>query len=280
MGHASLIIGTIFSQLAIGTFITGYVIHRWLNRAEEKKAFTTTLVSFVAGCIGLVAIITHLGVPLHAFNAFLNIGSSWLSRETLFSAIFMLLLFVYLLIQKGIIAKESKGALKGLGAVIAVCGLILAFVTAMIYMVPGVPAWNTAATPISFMLSAFLMGIPLGVYLSGYDEAKMPALLTGLIALCALFIAVVNVTSLQAGSTAQSASGYLMSGSGMFVFRLILLAAAVLCGLYFGLKGTKQNSGDTEVKTQGTTIFLLLFAVLAVAEFLGRYLFFGTIVRM
>ncbi|MBR0164327.1 MAG: dimethyl sulfoxide reductase anchor subunit [Lachnospiraceae bacterium] len=280
MGHTSLILGTVFSQLAIGTFITGYVIDQWLKKANEKNAFITTCVSFVAGCIGLAAIITHLGVPMHAFNAFLNIGSSWLSRETLFSAIFMLLLFVYLLIQKGIIAKESKSALKGLGCVTAICGLCLAFVTAMIYMIPGVPAWNTAATPVSFMLSAFLTGIPLGVYLSGYDEAKMPALLTGLIALCALFVALIHVTSLQAGASAQAASGYLMSSNSMFAFRMVLLALAAACGLYFGIRGTKQNSEGTETKTQGGTIFLLLFLVLIVAEFLGRYLFFGTIVRL
>ena len=280
MGNTSLILGTILSQLAIGTFITVYVIDQWLKKADEKKAFTATLVSFAAGCAGLVAIITHLGVPLHAFNAFFNLGTSWLSRETLFSALFMLLLFVYLLIQKGIIAKDSKSILKGLGALTAVCGLGLAFVTAMIYMIPGVPAWNTAATPVSFILSAFLMGIPLGVYLSGYDEAKIPALVTGLIALCALLVAVINVTSLQAGSDAQSASGYLMSTNGMFAFRLVLLALAVICGLYFGLKGTKQSGEGTEAKTQGATVFLLLFAVLAVAEFLGRYLFFGTIVRL
>ena len=279
MGNTSLMLGTILSQLAVGTFITGYVIDQMLHKAEEKKAFTTSLVAFVAGCLGLIAIITHLGVPAHAFNAFSNLGTSWLSRETLCYALFMALLFVYLLIQKEIVIKGKKSALKGLGLVTAVLGLLLAFVTAMIYMIPGVPAWNSASTPVSFVLSAFLMGIPLGVYLSGCEEGRMPALLTGMFALCALFVTISHATALQGGNTAQAASGYLMTSSGMYLLRIVLLIAAAAFGLYAGLKGTKKEEGASGT-AGGATVFLLLFCVLAVSEVLGRYLFFGTIVRM
>ena len=272
MGDMSLLLGTILSQLAVGTFITAFVIDKVLGKADEKKAPLATIVSFIA-------VFTHLGVPFSAMNALRNLGSSWLSREAVFFCLFMLLVLIYLLAQKGIIMKGNDGALKGIGCLACVAGIILTLVVPMIYMLPGVPAWNTAATPVSFVLSACLMGIPLGVYLTGCDGAKTPALLTGLLALCALLVAIVNVTSLQAGNEAQSASGYLMSGSGMFVFRLVLLAAGVLGGLYFGLKGAKKEGSDAQ-GAPGATIFLLLFCVLAAAEFIGRYLFFGTIVRM
>ena len=125
-----------------------------------------------------------------------------------------------------------------------------------------------------------MMGVPLGVYLSDYREGRIPALITGMAALCAMFVTISHVTSLQAGNAAQSASGYLMSGSGMFLLRLALLAVAVVCGLYYGMKGSRQTGEGAEVKSAGASVFLLLFAVLVVAEFIGRMLFFSTIVRM
>ena len=279
MGNMSLILGTILSQLAVGTFITGYVVDQILHKAEEKKAATTSLAAFIIGFIGVIAVFTHLGVPTHAFNALLNLGTSWLSRESLCYGLFMALLFIYVIIQKGII-KDKQSVLKGLGGLTAILGILLAFVTAMIYMVPGVPAWNSASTPVSFMLSALMMGVPLGVYLSDYREGRIPALITGMAALCAMFVTISHVTSLQAGNAAQSASGYLMSGSGMFLLRLALLAVAVVCGLYYGMKGSRQTGEGAEVKSAGASVFLLLFAVLVVAEFIGRMLFFSTIVRM
>ena len=50
MGNTSLIIGTIFSQLAVGTFITAFIIDKVMGKAGEKGDKTAALVSFIIGC--------------------------------------------------------------------------------------------------------------------------------------------------------------------------------------------------------------------------------------
>ncbi|MBR4423721.1 MAG: dimethyl sulfoxide reductase anchor subunit, partial [Mailhella sp.] len=155
MEHASLMYGTLLSQLAVGTFIAGYALTRG-KEAENARLRPAILAALIAGALGVLVFFTHLGVPTHAYNAIRNLGSSWLSREALLYPAFMLLLVLCLLTRDG----------KVLRALTALCGLALVLTTAMIYTLPGVPAWNSAATPLSFLLAAFLMGIPLAALLT------------------------------------------------------------------------------------------------------------------
>ena len=265
MEHASLIWGTLLSQLAVGTFVAGFA------PALEKggsRFRLVTLAALAALAAGAYFLFTHLGVPAHSYNALRNLGTSWLSRETLLYAAFTLLLVVCLV----------QGGGKLLGGLTALCGLALALATAMVYTLPGVPAWNSAATPISFLLAAFLLGIPLAAILAGAGQGvRACALLVGAAALAALLVTLTQTTALQAGEPAAAASGWLLAGAPTFRLRLALLAVAALAAFAFGLRGGQAEGGG---KTAGVAVFLLLFCLLAASETLGRELFFSTIVRM
>jgi len=275
MGNTSLIIGTIFSQLAVGTFITAFIIDKVMGKAGEKGDKTAALVSFIIGCLGLVGIITHLGVPLHAFNAMLNLGTSWLSRETIFYGGFLALLALYILFTW----KGGEGGLgKPLGYVVAIVGICLLIVSALIYTIPGVPAWNTINTPVSFALSAFLMGIPLGTYLCGGYKTigNAASICTAIVCAIAFFTTLVYVFTLASGNTAGAATAYLLSGDAKFIVRMILLGAGAVCGGYMGIKALKKENDAASVSGG---IILGLFVMMAVSEVMGRYMFFDTIVR-
>ena len=266
MEQGNLLCGTLLSQLAVGVFVAGYVLS--LDEEEDSNFRLAALAALVAGAAGLYFLFTHLGAPADAWNAFRNFGTSWLAREALLYAAFMLLLLLCLLAGSG----------KLLGGLTALCGLALAFATAMVYTLPGVPAWNSAATPISFLLAALLLGIPLAALLSGAGTGgRSCALLVGAAALAALLVTLTQTTALQAAEPAAAASGWLMAGSPAFRLRLVLLAVAALAAFAFGLRGGRA---DGERKAAGIAVFLLLFCLLAASETLGRELFFSTIVRM
>ena len=266
MEQWSLLCGTLLSQLAVGVFVAGYALT--LGEEGRMRFRLTTLAALVAGGAGLYFLFTHLGAPADAWNAFRNFGTSWLAREALLYAAFMLLLVICMF----------QGSGKLLGGLTALCGLGLALATAMVYTLPGVPAWNSAATPISFLLAAFLLGIPLAAILAGAGQGvRACALLVGAAALAALLVTLTQTTALQAGEPAAAASGWLLAGSPAFRLRLVLLAVAALAAFAFGLRGEHEEDGG---KAAGVAVFLLLFCLLAASETLGRELFFSTIVRM
>ena len=267
MEHASLMYGTLLSQLAVGTFVAGYA----LTRGKEHPRFRlVTLVALIAGVVGVGVFFTHLGAPANAFNAIRNVGTSWLAREALLYPAFLLLLVLCLLVK-------GKEAL--LGGLTALCGLALVLTTAMIYILPGVPAWNSAATPLSFILAAFLMGIPLAALLLK-QGGRTCALVVGAAALLALVVSLTQATAPQGGEAAAAASASLVAAAPAFRIRLGLLAVAAIASLVFALRKAGAGEPASGNAATATPVFLLLFCLLAVSEILGRGLFFGTIVRM
>lgn len=270
MGDLSLILGTVLSQIAIGTFITSFVATHLLKKADPKDAFKAIVTAFVVGVLGIGAMILHLGHPLHAMHAFFNLGRSWLSREVLFYGGFLGCAFLYILFCK--LSKE--GLLKPIGIIASICGVCAVFVTSMIYTIPSIVAWNSANTPISFALTALMIGIPLGIYISKANElAQEGARLVSAFAFVALATTLVHVTTLAASVPAGAGSAHLLMSNGLFWGRLGLLAVVSLFASVTVVKAKDKTAYSINT-------LVILAAILIVAEFIGRSLFFGTIVRM
>lgn len=272
MGNISLIVGTLLSQLSIGCFITIALCGKSKNEENtEKSNFKGALTAFIIGCTGLLAIITHLGHPFLAFNALFNVARSWLSREVVTYGGFLGFLFLYLLAEKDFIIKGDK-ARSILKKITIFFGCVAVVVTSMIYTIPGVPAWNSINTPVSFVLSAVLMGGSLGIVMSGVYENEGNKVVGVLLvtSVIAILTTLVYTTTLTMGITACATTAYLMFVSPMFWIRLALLALVVLLMIY-GIAKKKMG-----MKMLFASAFCLLFA----SEVLGRVLFFSTIVRM
>lgn len=271
MGDISLILGTVLSQMAIGTFVTAVVLTFILDQVELKAAFRAAALSFFVGMVAGLSMMTHLGQPVSAFNALFNLGSSWLSREGLFFGAFMGLNFLFLLFYK--INQESL--LKPVAFLGAICGLISLITTSLIYTLPAIAAWYSANTLVSFFLTAIMLGVPLGFVLTGVKGCCAPCglRLAATAALMAFLVTVVHVSTLAAGSAPAAGTAYLMSQSPCFWLRLALLAVAGAYGLVQAAKYAKAS----EASPAGA--FSVLVVLLIVAEFCGRTLFFSSIVR-
>ncbi|HEX9075729.1 MAG TPA: DmsC/YnfH family molybdoenzyme membrane anchor subunit, partial [Anaerolineae bacterium] len=150
MAEGPLIVFTLLAQLAVGTF--------WLLRAFNDAMTGAGIWLALCGvmAIALTSSFFHLGTWRNAWRAISNLRSSWLSREILFSLLFMgtLSLFAVMPWSEGTLSATRE--VIGWGA--ALSGMALVYSMTSVYRLRTVPAWNTWATTVSFFVTTLLLG--------------------------------------------------------------------------------------------------------------------------
>jgi DMSO reductase iron-sulfur subunit len=164
------------------------------EHAHLSLVFMTTLIQAVAGAITysivlkqvsplpllmLLAItaftlqisVFHLGRPAYAYRAVKMWRRSWLSREVAFFGLFFgalaaLTAAVWLApLQLALPALHLPALPRFVFATLEAATILFGgagiVASACIYLIPARPAWNMVHTPVDFLLSAALMGIPL-----------------------------------------------------------------------------------------------------------------------
>ena len=99
--------------------------------------------------IGLLSVAAEAGRPFRGFNVFRNLRRSWMSRESGFAIVFMVLALADTLLWQSA-PVQAVAALAGMGVALAQ-GLILS-------KAKGVPAWNVRIMPVYFIVSALTFG--------------------------------------------------------------------------------------------------------------------------
>jgi anaerobic dimethyl sulfoxide reductase subunit C (anchor subunit) len=239
----------------------------------------------------------HLSRPLISFLAILNVGSSWLSREIVFSVLFLLstllLLYMQWFVPQRVKVKE------GLGWLAVVLGWVCVYSMGSIYLIPSQPVWDSSFTLLSFFATTLLLGLvtfPLitvlqltFLHLQHPEQEEPEANLLGkalnaiapAVLILAIAVIVLNgqqLRSLSQGPAAAQAGLGLLLGPyrALLTLRLaaVLIGAAVLC--FVVVRAHRQVPSAQEV---GTPLFVACLFVL-LGEILGRFLFYATHVRV
>lgn len=280
-----LMMFTLFSQMAIGSFVILFLIRTLLSKKDAQSANALTLkgienVGWVMA-LALVFSLFHLGTPTGAYRSIYHLASSWLSREILTAGGFFVLWFI-----TRSALKKGKSA-TALGWITAIAGIAAIYSMASIYATSIRPSWMNPNTYFAFFGATFAMGTAgaLSVIAFGAKGAQFSAetldllkkisLIAGVGVLIQLLYLPVLISSLNNGGTAAQASAHLLSGSYLvpLVLRgIISLVGAVL--LYLGLGSSKGVRGIFSQKIYMS--LLLLF----VGEFVARYVFYGTAVSI
>jgi len=162
MHEWALILFTILSQMSVGAFWVLGVVHFYARRkvgesAADRLSDGALLVIGPVLALAFVASIFHLGSPLNAPRAVLNLGSSWLSREIFFGVLFAVTGAIFALLQwRKIGSPMLRTVVAWIAALIGVAFIIS---MTMVYMVPVQPAWDTFLTPVSFFATTALLGM-------------------------------------------------------------------------------------------------------------------------
>jgi anaerobic dimethyl sulfoxide reductase subunit C (anchor subunit) len=157
----SLAAFTLLSQLAIGTYLVVWLSLRTARSQPGHAAVRPMCLGALLAVgpvmlLGLLLSFLHLGAPLVAWRAASNFASSWLSREITFALAFLALWAVCGLLQWRQLGSTTLQ--DSVGALTALAGLLMVFSSAMIYLLPNRPSWNSVATPLLFFASTLLLG--------------------------------------------------------------------------------------------------------------------------
>lgn len=294
----ALVVFTILTQMSVGAFLVLGVVHFFVSRkagieeADHMSDRALVAVIITLG-LGMLASLLHLGNPMNAPKAILNIASSWLSREILLGVIFAVIAVVFVAMQW---FKIGTSSLRNVIAwIAAIVGIALVYSQAEIYMLVTQPSWNTFATPISFFTTTLLLGVlAIGaalvtnyvIYQSRNPESVeiQYDLLRGTIRWIAiasvillgieLIVLPVYLALLSTGGAAALASLGMIAGKYNLVFILRILlgftGAGALTIFIF------RNASIVDKKRFVTLHAFIAFGLVLIAEVLGRFIFYAT----
>jgi formate dehydrogenase iron-sulfur subunit len=194
----------------------------------------------VLAAAALGASLLHLGRPVHAWKALRNLRRSWLSRE-------VALFGAYAgLAAAAVVAPPAAPAAVAVGA----AGV---FASGRLYVVPGRPAWHTPLTIVRFFATA----LALGPLLTGDPELAVAGVVL------AAVVSVANLVRLRRSPRIEH------WGTVRLTLHWFRVPAAVMVGGWAA--GAVLAAGGHA---------LAALAPLAVAEGLGRWLFYVTVVPL
>jgi len=260
--HWPLVFMLVLTQLSVGAFVLLWLLDMF---GRGTGLTITALASLTLGGISLGASTLHLGRPIYAFRALKGLRRSWLSREVLTLSLFAGAASAF----AGMLMFDVPGR-SIVGLCTALAGLAGVTSSARIYIVRARPAWFSAYTLVEFYATALFLGplfvqillvqilggaIPAWVRLAAVAGASMQ-LTTQILKF--LWLSRSEVFELRASSLMLS--GHLQN---LFLTRLAVLAIA---GVLLPL-----------IAAHGWTIALAFVMALA-GEWLGRYLFFVSVV--
>ncbi|HEX5226111.1 MAG TPA: DmsC/YnfH family molybdoenzyme membrane anchor subunit [Bryobacteraceae bacterium] len=260
--HWPLVFMLVLTQLSAGAFGALWLLDLF-DRGSAR--WIAVLGSLALAAMSLGTATLHLGRPAYAWRALKGLRRSWLSREVLMLSIFAGVASMY----AGAVLLHLPGKF-ALGFVSVLCGLAGVLCSARIYMVRARPAWSSRYTLAEFFSTALLLG-PLFVWaldretLSGMDQTWLAR---GVVAGAAAQLIAQVLKFLWLSQSDQfelRASALLLSGrlKTAFLARLgVLIAAGIVLPLV----------------AQSQWMIGAAFVLALVGEWLGRWLFFVSVV--
>lgn len=282
-----LVAFTIAGQTAVGLLLVAGIPLFFSRSAAADGPARVSRLAVILTALGLMAAASvlslfHLRHPFRAVRVLANVRASWLSREILFELAFMALLAALgfaLWKQVG-----EEGLHRALFAAAGISGALFVWSMSRLYMLKAVPAWDHAYTPLSFVLTALMLGGLAAAALFGPawpDGAPyLRLLLAGCLALvaAAFFLALLMAPG-HGILRVRAAASLLPPGSasmGLHAARLILLCGGCLALAAVLSKGTRSG-GESQAHAFPVAVAWLL--VLA-GEVLGRFHFYGQVGRL
>ena len=253
--HWPLVFMTILTQFSVGAFAAVWLFQSMGVRAGLRMAGAASL---TAALIAMGASTLHLGRPIHAYRAIMMWRRSWLSREVLLFSIFAIVaslcaatIFLELRVAVLLAALTVLAGTAGIGA------------SARIYLVPGRPAWNTSYTVLEFALTSIVLGSFFAAALSGGMRGTR-------LAAVASAAAVLLTTAAKLLWLLRSQEHELQATARLLT---TVLANRILCRVAF-MGAAILLVFQASSKQQALAALLLA----AASEFLGRYIFFVSVV--
>jgi DMSO reductase iron-sulfur subunit len=256
--HFPLVFMLVLTQLAVGAFGALALLDLF---GRSGRLWVSALSSLVLACASLGASTLHLGRPVYAWRAMRGLRTSWLSREILGLSLFAGAASVF----AALLLFDLPGRSVASFATV-VFGIAGVMCSARIYIVRARPAWHSGYTAAEFFSTALLLG-PLFVRISGAFDARWLVWASVAGAGAQLLTQALKFLWLSQSETFElRASSLLLSGRLRVAFLVrqgILILAGILAPIVFAAP---------------TPALAVAFALTLAGEWLGRWLFFVSVV--
>ncbi len=299
----ALPIYTILMELAAGVMFLIWIARSLLSvklgKQEFDRAIQKTLwIILLTITTSLAGAHFHLSRPWHSFFAVLNIKDSWLSREILFSLIFLILTVILCWLQL------RKPQLFGFKSAVGWLAISMASATiysmSRIYELPTQPVWVSTSTISTFFFSTILLGLMATPALlvmdlryselRGAEHARTQTLLLRnlypwLVSTAIIVTAITIIHGLQQMKLFSQSTNPIIEASFQLLtqFYSILLSLryfSVIAGvLLMVLSVIYHNKHDLPYNWFLVPSYLACLLVM-IGEILGRFLFYALHVRI
>jgi DMSO reductase iron-sulfur subunit len=252
--HWPLIVMTVLTQLSAGAFASIWLLQAFGAQSHRNAALVALLVAMLA----LTASTLHLGRPIHAVRAPKMWRRSWLSREVLLFTLFALTATAYSAALW--LGARGTGWLGALTALLGACGV---GASARLYLAPGRPAWNTPITIAEFGSTMAVLGACGANILTRAATGARDAVMCGVCLV--LLVCAIKLIRLGRSSVHELHSSWQLLTtvfSNHLLIRIVLpcMGAALL------------------PYADAWWVRVAIAAMMIAGEFLGRYLFFVSVV--
>ena len=298
----ALPIYTVLIQLSTGIlfflcFIRLYFRKRIKLQNVDQVFSPYTLVVFVTIVTAIVGAHFHLSKPFLSLYALRNIGTSWLSREILFTVLlFFSSLALWVSCQFSSHDEKRKTAL---GFLSIFFGLATVFCMTKIYLLPTQLLWNQPMTMVSYFSSVIILGaitVPTLMVMdlkygelteNRFNEARN-MILTRSYRLFSIIIAIMGLSSIitmiyflvsmeSLGDTARVSYQLITSlYAPLLVSRLLSMVIGIgfFIGIDIAVKRTGKNFQDFIMHSYTACLLIII------SEITARFLFYATHVRI
>jgi len=270
------------TQLAVGAFVVAGAAEH-LSAAPVGNRLLQALYAVIVTLAALGASVFHLGRPLLAYRAVLNLRTSWLSREALVFGVFAKLSLIYGALVAAPLLPDFPGKALAVASAPLVrgtavgAGLLGVFCSVMVYVATRREQWSFAQTGLKFFSTTFLLGCASVLAVSTWDPrlgaVGKPSLLQSVIVAMALFKLVFEGHALTYATDRRTTALKRMA----LVMRGELRAVTWLRFLLLVVGGLLLPTGLMVNRFQSSAwmpVTLLMLVVLLAGELAERYLFF------
>jgi len=262
--HWPLVIMLVLSQASVGVITLAALL--------KLVSLPMLLLSFALIAAGLGASLFHLGRPLGAWRAFLNLRRSWMSREIVVFGMFPPLLIGTVVLALGAPASSTARLFSVLRAVLEagapLIGLLGVFCSAMIYHDTQRPLWHWRRSVPLFFGTSVILGA------AGAAMIQPSSTLAGIVIISALLKLALEISVLRHSTdlelTPLKKTALLITGKFQ-PLTMIRLVCVMLGGLGLPLLLTMHFTPAPKM------LAIAAFALLLAGELLERFLFFTTV---
>ena len=280
-----LVFFTILAQAGAGMVVVLLVVtllfrNQGIASSDDIRKGIILMAAVLTG-LALLTSFLHLGRPAHAVYAASGFGTSWLSREIVMASIYFALLAATWTVSR--YTDNAQTLFPGWLFLLAAAGLFTIYTMIRLYMLPTIPVWNNASTPVAFLNTALLLGPALFLaaillfFRTAIDPASVKPVVTLIMVLilAGIVIHVLNATLLIPKEISPDAAfappaipviWHIARWFFLFVGLALLL-------VWYGM--FRQND-----HIEGSWMVYTGASGLIVAELLARYLFYASYYRI